>query len=87
MSILLNASFTVEPGFGKAIVFFAFSQARDRKAASPKNNNLLHWDVKYGIPIKNLTIMPRMRVWHYTTEDADRTQTELRPEIFLMTKF
>ncbi len=85
--VLLNSAVTLNPGFGKAKVFFAFSQVRDRKAAKPLNNNLLHWDITYGMPIKSLTIMPRMRIWHYTKEDADKKKTDLRPELILKAKF
>ncbi len=87
LGVLLNSCVTLSPGFGKASVFFAFSQARDREATAPLNNNLLHWDIKYSIPIKSLTVLPRMRIWHYTKEDAERTKTELRPELILKAKF
>lgn len=52
--------------------------------------NNLYADVKYGIsPLKNFTVMPRVRVWHKfdTQEDNDATKTKIRPEILFIASF
>jgi hypothetical protein len=87
LGILLNSGITVLPGYGKASVFFAFVQARDREADPSLKNNTLFWDIKYGMPIKKLTIMPRCRIWYDTREDYDDAVTMLRPELILMANF
>lgn len=87
LGMLYNAMVTYEPGFGKAIVDFYFGRSRDREAAPALNNDVFFWDIKYAMPVKSLTIMPRMRIWYLKTEDSDATQTRLRPELILKASF
>ncbi len=75
----------VKPGFGKAMVTFKFSNWKDREA--DPTNSMIHFDLKYSIPVLKLTLMPRMRIWHYTNSETDATTTDLRPELFFIGKF
>ncbi len=87
IGMLFTGGVTYEPGFGKAIVDFFFGRSRDREQSPALNNDLLFWDVKYAMPVKSLTIMPRMRIWYYKTEDSESTETRLRPELILKASF
>ena len=91
--LLTELDFVVQPGFGKAMVTFRFSNWKDREVENADgdviSNSMIHFDVKYGIPVLSLTIMPRMRIWHYINSDADNKSatTDLRPELFFIGKF
>lgn len=87
LGMLLHAGILYKDGFGKFILDFKFGRARDREASQVINNNLLHWDIKYAMPIKSLVIMPRMRIWYFTKDETDATETRLRPELILKASF
>lgn len=91
--LLTEVGLVVKPGFGKAILTFRYSNWKDREVENADgdviSNSMIHFDVKYGIPILKLTLMPRFRVWHYINSDADdeSATTDLRPELFFIGKF
>lgn len=91
--LLTELDLVVKPGFGKAMFTFRFSNWKDKEvenaAGDVISNSMIHFDFKYGIPVLSLTIMPRMRVWHYTNSDADdkSATTDIRPELFFIGKF
>jgi hypothetical protein len=87
LGMLMTAGITYSSNFGKALVDFYFGRARDRELAPALNNNVFFWDIRYGIPIKSLTIMPRMRIWYQKQEKNDATKTMLRPELILKASF
>ncbi len=87
LGILANAKVTVKPGYGKAIVNFNFGMAKDREAETVINNNLIHFDFMYAMPIKSLTIKPRVRIWNFTNSEDDVSELRIRPEIFFIGKF
>ncbi len=85
--MLANAKVTIKPGYGKATLNFNFGQAKDREAATVIQNNLIHFDISYAMPVKSLTIKPRVRIWNYTNSEDDASKFHLRPELFLTGKF
>lgn len=87
LGMLTSATITVQPGYGKASVLFNFGMTQDREADPVINNNLIHFDFKYAMPIKSLTIMPRVRIWNFTNSEDDASELRVRPEIFFMGKF
>lgn len=87
LGMLFHAGLRNKDNFGKAMIDFKFGRSRDREASPTINNNLLHWDIKYAMPIKSLIIMPRMRIWYFTKEKTDATDTRLRPELILKASF
>lgn len=87
LGMLLHAGIRNKDGFGKIMIDFKFGRARDREASQVINNNLLHWDIKYAMPIKSLVIMPRMRIWYFTKDETDATESWLRPELILKASF
>ncbi len=87
LGMLANAAVTVKPGFGKGIVIFNFGLTKDREADPVINYHLIHFDLKYAIPIKSLTLMPRVRIWSFGNSEDDTSELRLRPELFFMAKF
>ncbi len=87
LGVLFKAGATVKPGFGTAIVNFRFGRSRDRKASPALNSDLLFWDIKYCMPIKSLTFIPRLRIWHEFIENSEANKTRLRPELILKASF
>lgn len=87
LGMLTNATITVQPGYGKASVLFNFGMTKDREADPVINNNLIHFDFKYAMPVKSLTIMPRVRIWNFTNSEDDAFELRVRPELFFMGKF
>lgn len=87
LGMLANAKVTLMPGYGKATVNFNFGMAKDREADPVINNNLIHFDFMYAMPVKSLTIMPRVRIWNFTNSEDDASELRVRPELFFMGKF
>jgi hypothetical protein len=87
LGMLTNATLIVQPGYGKASVLFNFGMTKDREADPVINNNLIHFDFKYAMPVKSLTIMPRVRIWNFTNSEDDASELRVRPELFFMGKF
>ena len=63
------------------------SNARDREDNLNITNTMFRWDMKYGFPIKGLTIMPRLRVWYGINNYDKETLIKLRPALILLCKF
>jgi len=87
LGMLFTAGIAYTDKIGKAMVDFTFGQTRDSEASPALNNNTLFWDIKYNLPVKSLTFTPRMRIWYYSTEDSDKTELRLRPELILKAGF
>lgn len=87
LGMLANAKVTVKPGYGNIIVNFNFGMAKDREAETVINNNLIHLDFMYAMPVKSLTIKPRVRIWNFTNSEDDASKLHIRPEIFFIGKF
>lgn len=87
LGMLANANVTVKPGYGKATINFNFGMAKDREADSVINNNLIHFDFMYAMPVKSLTIKPRVRIWSFTNNEEDASELRVRPELFFVGKF
>ncbi len=93
LGMLLNVGLRVKPGFGRALVDFAWGHWTDREADSlalrtmPKNGNLLYWDILYDAPVKSLVIRPRVRIWRWSTPETDNTKLQVRPELDFIAKF
>ncbi len=87
LGMLANAKVTLMPGYGKATVNFNFGMAKDREADPVINNNLIHFDLMYAMPVKSLTIKPRVRIWNFINSEDDASELRVRPELFFMGKF
>lgn len=87
LGILANAKISVAPGFGKAIVDLYFGMTKDREAEPAINNTLTFFDINYAMPVKSLTIKPRLRIWNFTNSEDDASELRLRPELFFIGKF
>ncbi len=89
LGMLTTIKLVAKPGYGKGILIFKVSTSKDRETDPLVVHNMLRWDLKYGFPIKGLTIMPRIRVWYsFNHSDTDKSETtEIRPELILMSKF
>lgn len=85
--VLFTSGITYSPTYGKLIVNFRYGRSRDRETSPALNNDVLFWEVKYAMPIKSLTFMPRMRIWYLKEEDSEATETRLRPELILKASF
>lgn len=87
LGILFNTKITLTPALGKGIVDFNYGRSRDREINPTLNNNLLYWDIKYAFPVKSLTIMPRLRIWHFTNDVTEKKTTKIRPELIFKAAF
>ncbi len=89
LGLLTTIKVKIKPGYGKGIVVYKISNAKDREIDDEFMHTMMRWDVKYAFPVKGLTIMPRMRVWYsFNNSTTDKTEfVELRPELFLMSEF
>lgn len=88
MGMLVGFGTKIMPGFGKIMFDFKYSSWEDREKKSKTNS--IHTDLKYAMPLinKNLTIMPRIRVWHYMPDvEPKNSTTHVRYEIFTIGKF
>ena len=87
LGMLANAKVTLAPGYGKATVDFYYGMAKDREADPVINNNLIFFDLNYEIPVKSLTIKPRVRIWNFINSEDDASELCVRPELFFIGKF
>ncbi|MBD3242168.1 MAG: hypothetical protein GF331_16370 [Chitinivibrionales bacterium] len=93
LGMLLNFGVRVKPGYGRALVDFAWGRWTDREADSLgernmlKNGSLLYWDVLYDMPVKSLVIRPRVRIWRWGTPETDEAKLQVRPELDFIAKF
>ena len=87
MGILGKLNVTIQPGFGKGSVDVASGNWKDDVANPDYMGRLVFGSVKYDIPVKNLIIQPRVRVWHYSDNTTDDTGLKMRPELSFTGKF
>lgn len=87
LGLLTAFKITLNPGFGKGIIGLKISTSKDREANPEIVYTMLRWDIKYAIPIKGLTIMPRLRLWYGFNDNNKESITKLRPALALIGKF
>jgi hypothetical protein len=85
--ILVNSGIILSPGYGKASVLFDYGQSYDSKNNPVVKSNVYFWDMRYDMPIKSLTIAPRLRIWHFNNDNTDKKETWLRPELIFKAAF
>jgi hypothetical protein len=92
--LLAYAGFIVKPGYGEFDADFNYSLAQDKLNMFVHNDSifdrhyqLFYMDIKYGLPIKNLTFMPRLRLWHRFDDVYGNTLTTIRPEFIVSAGF
>ena len=52
-----------------------------------RHDQLFFMDLNYGMPIRNLIIMPRFRLWHRFNDVTGNTLMTIRPEFILKASF
>ena len=77
----------VKPGFGTLNAGLTFGQWKDALSAPDRRNRLIFGSLKYGIPVKNLTIEPWLRGWYYFDNQTDVTKLKIRSELSLIGSF
>lgn len=87
LGMLLKTKIRVIPSFGRLMAEFRYGRSRDRNVTDIVNSNLFHWDLKYAIPVKKLTIMPRFRAWYYFKSSEENSVVHIRPAIILKAAF
>jgi hypothetical protein len=92
--ILSYAGFILKPGYGEIDADFDYSLAQDKLnryvlngVVTDRHDQLFFMDLKYGMPIKNLTVLPRLRLWHRFNDVTGNTLTTIRPEFILKAAF
>jgi hypothetical protein len=92
--LLAYAGFIVKPGYGEFDADFDYSLAQDKLnmyvlngIITNRHDQLFYMDVKYGMPVKNMTVMPRFRLWHRFNDVTGNTLTTIRPEFILSAGF
>ncbi|MGM0461585.1 MAG: hypothetical protein ACQEQ4_04115 [Fibrobacterota bacterium] len=91
--MLVDAETRVKPGFGQFRARFMLSQGYDRDDESndgdPLKQSGIRIDSRYVMPVKNISITPRVRYWAYTNnnDDDETKKTRLRPELIFTAKF
>lgn len=90
LGLLFNAGVKGMPGFGTASVDFSIGNWMDREQnPDVVKNRVLYWDFIYDLPVKSLTIRPRLRLWKWSNnaEDNDWSRLLARPELDFIAKF
>lgn len=87
LGMLLKTKIRFIPSFGRVLAEFRYGRSRDREALDIVNYNLFHWDLKYAMPVKKITIMPRFRAWYSFNSLEEHSVLELRPAIILKAAF
>jgi hypothetical protein len=97
LGMILNAGVKSSPGFGTAVVDFAYANWQDREQNVPLpgavgdsgaiRSNMLYWDILFDAPVKSLIIRPRLRMWYWTNTGNDYSRFMARPEIDFIAKF
>lgn len=85
--ILVNSGIILSPGYGKASVLFDYGQSYDSRNNPVVKSNVYFWDMRYEMPIKSLTIAPRLRIWYFNNDNTDKKETWLRPELIFKAAF
>ena len=89
LGMLTKFGITAHPGYGTIKAEFKFNNSQDREAYTTVNYNQLYWDIQYDMPIKGLTITPRMRAWHGFNDkkNDDSVVNMLLPALILGARF
>ena len=87
LGFLTDIKLKVNPGYGNGTVSLKISNAKDREDNLNITYTMFRWDIKYGFPVKSLTIMPRLRIWYGFNNHSEETITKLRPALILIGKF
>lgn len=87
LGMLLKTKIRFVPSFGRVMAEFRYGRSRDRDALEIVNYDLFHWDLKYAMPVKKLTIMPRFRVWYSFNSNEEHSVVEIRPALILKAAF
>jgi hypothetical protein len=77
----------VRPGYGAIQADITYGQSEENLQAPGKINRMVFGDIKYGMPVKTLTIMPRFRAWYTTNSKDENSRITLRPELILKAGF
>jgi hypothetical protein len=83
----INAGVTINPGFGSGLVDYSFGMTSDLEDTTDLARNLNYFDIKYLIPVKNITMIPRIRIWTWGNSKNDQAITQIRPELNLKVGF
>lgn len=87
LGMLLRTKIRFIPSFGRVMAEFRYGRSRDREAEDVVNYDLFHWDIKYAMPVKKVTIMPRFRAWYTFNSNEKHSVVELRPALILKAAF
>jgi hypothetical protein len=84
-----EAGISFKPPYGTGVVDLRFGQLQDTKADTIISRNLLHFDIKYLMPVKRLTFIPRLRIWRWNNSNNNDKTTLIRlyPELLFTCKF
>jgi hypothetical protein len=92
--LLAYTGFFVRPGFGEISADFKYSLAQDKlnkyvlnDTVTNRHDQLFFMDLNYGMPIRNLIIMPRFRLWQRFNDVTGNTLMTIRPELILKASF
>jgi hypothetical protein len=89
--VLASLEARIKPGYGEGRVKFALNQNYDREdtanSGDPVKNTGSVLDIRYILPIKNMSIAPRFRMWNYVNNNDESLKRRIRPELILSAKF
>lgn len=85
--LLAKIGVSLQPGFGVVNANVTFGQWKEALLAPDKANRLIFGSLKYGIPVKNLTIEPWIRTWYYFNNQTDATKLRIRGELSVIGVF
>ncbi len=92
--LLAHMGYVVKPGYGELSADFNYSLAQDKDSMYLQNDTvwnrhdqLFFMDLKYDIPIKNLTFMPRFRLWHRFNDVFGNSLMTVMPEFIVKASF
>ncbi len=87
LGMLLRTKIRFVPSYGRIMAEFRYGRSRDREMEEIVNYDLFHWDLKYAMPVKKITIMPRFRAWYSFNSNEEHSVLELRPALILKAAF
>jgi hypothetical protein len=92
--LLSYAGFIVNPGYGEFDADFDYSLAQDKLNTLgtggvflDRHDQLFFMDLKYGMPIKSLIFMPRLRLWQRFNDVTGNQLMTIRPEFIVKAVF
>lgn len=87
LGMLLRTKIRFVPSYGRVMAEFRYGRSRDREMKDVVNYDLFHWDLKYAMPVKKITIMPRFRMWYSFNSNEEHNALEIRPALILKAAF